>query len=51
MIVCPNPECEEDLEAFEVHTVYGLTGSRLNVPCPECDRAFEVDVLVQAPRD
>lgn len=48
-MICPNPACEADLEAFEVSTAYGLTGSRLVVNCPECEKTFEVEVLVHQP--
>jgi len=49
-VICPNPDCAADWEAFEVYTRYGLTGSRLVVDCEECDKTFEVEVLVQEPR-
>ena len=48
MIACPNPDCTAaELEAFEVYALYGVTGPRLYVDCPGCDRRFEVEVLVQ----
>jgi len=47
VITCPHPGCTAaDMEAFEVTTLYGLTGSRMYVDCPDGHR-FEVDVLVQ----
>lgn len=48
MIICPHPDCggADGMETFEVTTLYGLTGPRLYVECPNGHR-FEVDVLVQ----
>lgn len=49
-MICPNPSCAADLEAFEVYTAHGLLGARLVVDCPECEQPFDVEVLVQEPR-
>ena len=46
MIICPNPDCNADLELFQVEARISTTGQRLYVDCPECDTAFEVQVLV-----
>ncbi|MFJ2863713.1 hypothetical protein [Kitasatospora sp. NPDC087314] len=45
MIPCPRPDCTLDLgDTFEVTTLYGTTGARMYVECPDGHR-FEVDVI------
>lgn len=48
MIICPHPGCEDAdaMETFEVTTLYGLTGSRMYLECPN-EHRIEVDVVVR----
>jgi hypothetical protein len=48
VIPCPYPNCTLDLgDTFEVTTLYGTTGARMYVECPDGHR-FEVDVISMA---
>ncbi|MGW4803080.1 hypothetical protein [Kitasatospora sp. NPDC004272] len=45
MIVCPHPDCDDPgMNDFEVETLYGLTGPRMYVTCPN-EHRFEVGVF------
>lgn len=45
MITCPS--CQAPIEAAEVYTVHGLTGTRYHIDCPECPHTFEVEIAAR----